>query len=111
VNVQVPFDFAMGDKTYPAAEYAFSSMKDTVILENSGGARIAMVLAGHASGGSAGKTGKAIFECYADGCFISQIWIPGPYDGLELLRAHKETQIAANQSRKYLALLGTSSSR
>ncbi len=109
VKVNVPFSFAMGDKTYPAGEYAFSPLRDTIAVQNSDGATVAMVLANHTADGSAGKTGKAIFECYGDQCFISQIWIAGRDEGRQLLRSRVEVQVAAKQSAKYMALLGTSS--
>jgi hypothetical protein len=104
VRVKVPFNFAMGDKTYAAGEYAFSSLKDTIILQNSDGARIAMVLANHATGRSAGKTGKVIFACYGEQCFVSQIWVTGQDEGRELLRSRMQTQASAKQSEKYIAL-------
>jgi hypothetical protein len=110
MKINVPFNFAMGDKTYPAGEYAFSSLKDSVILQNSGGARIAMVLANHTAAGSAGKLGKVIFACYAEEqCFVSQIWISGQDDGRELFRSRMETRAAAKQVERSIALLGTSS--
>jgi hypothetical protein len=74
VKVKVPFTFVLGDKTYPAGEYAFSAIRDNVIVQNSVGTRIAMRMANHVTGRSAGKTGQVVFDCYIDQCFLSQIW-------------------------------------
>lgn len=109
VKVKVPFNFVLGDKTYPAGEYVFSSTEENVIVQNSKGTRIAMHMANHVTGRSAGKNGRVIFECYADQCFVSQTWTPGQDDGRQVLRSWMETRVAAKQAGKYMALLGTSS--
>jgi hypothetical protein len=108
VKVNVPFNFVLGDKTYPAGEYAFSAVRDNVIVQNSAGTRIAMRMANHVAGRSAGKNGQVIFDCYVNQCFLSQIWTPGQDDGRQLLRSRMETRAAATQVGQYMALLGTS---
>jgi hypothetical protein len=108
VKVKIPFNFILGDETYPAGEYVFSSAKDHVIVQNSEGTRIAMHMANHVTGRSAGKNGRVIFECYTDQCFLSQTWTPGQDDGRQLLRSRMERRVAAKQAGKYMALLGTS---
>jgi len=108
VKVTIPFNFILGDNSYPAGEYVFSSAKDHVIVQNSEGTRIAMHMANHVIGRSAGKNGRVIFECYTDQCFLSQTWTPGQDDGRQLLRSRMERRVAAKQAGKYMALLGTS---
>jgi hypothetical protein len=108
VKVKVPFNFVLGDKTYPAGEYAFSSMRDNIIVQNSAGTRIAMRMANHVTGRAASKNGQVIFDCYVNQCFLSQIWTPGQDDGRQLLRSRMETRAAATQVGQYMALLGTS---
>ena len=105
VKVEIPFNFILGDETYPAGEYVFSSAKDHVIVQNSEGTRIATMLLAVPQG----KNGRVIFECYTDQCFLSQTWVPGQDDGRQLLRSRMETRVAAKQAGKYMALLGTSS--
>jgi hypothetical protein len=107
VKVKIPFNFILGEKTYLAGEYAFSAAKDNIIVQNSEGTRIAMRMANHVTGRSAGKNGQVIFECYIDQCFLSQIWTPGQDDGRQLLRSRMETRAAATQVGQYMALLGT----
>jgi hypothetical protein len=108
VKVKVPFNFVLGDKTYPAGEYAFSAVRDNVIVQNSGGTRIAMRMGNHVTGRAAGKNGQVVFECYIDQCFLSQIWTPGQDEGRQLLRSRTETRAAAKEVGQYMALLGTS---
>ena len=63
LKVKIPFNFVLGDKIYPAGEYAFSAAEDNVIVQNSVGARIAMRMANHVTGRAAGKNGQVIFDC------------------------------------------------
>ena len=107
VTVRVPFSFMLENKAYPAGQYAFSSGKDNITLHDSDGTPVAMILANHVSGRHSGKTGQVVFECYVEECFLSQVWIPGQDDGRQLLRSRQETEVAAKQSGKYMALLGT----
>jgi hypothetical protein len=107
VKVKVPFSFILGDKTYPAGEYGFLAGKTNVVVQNSDGTRIAMRMANHVTGSSAGKNGQVIFECYIDQCFLSQIWTPGQDDGRELLRSRREMFAATKHVGTYMALLGT----
>jgi hypothetical protein len=109
VKVKIPFNFMFGDKTYPAGEYQFSAAKDTVIVQDSEGTRLAMSMANHVTGRSAGKNGRVIFECYLDQCFLSQIWTPDQDNGRQMLRSRMENRVATKQTGKYMALLGTSS--
>ena len=109
VKVKIPFNFMFGDKRYPAGEYEFSAAKDTVIVQDSEGTRLAMSMANHVTGRSVGKNGRVIFECYLDQCFLSQIWTPDQDNGRQMLRSRMENRIATQQTGKYMALLGTSS--
>ena len=107
VKVKVPFSFVLGDKTYPAGEYGFFAGKANIVVQNSDGTRIAVRMANHVTGRSAGKNGQVIFECYIDQCFLSQIWTPGHDDGRQLLRSRREMFAATKHSGTYMALLGT----
>ena len=109
VKVKVPFNFILGEKTYPAGEYGFLAGKDNVVVQNSDGTRIAMRMANHATGRSTGKNGQVIFACYIDQCFLSQIWTPGQDDGRQLLRSRREMFAATKHVGTYMALLGTGS--
>jgi hypothetical protein len=106
VKVKVPFHFLVGNKIYTAGEYAFSSEKEKVILEKADGTRLMMLLANHVSGSSGSKNGKVVFECYAEQCFLSQVWVPGQDDGRQLLRSRREMRVGQNEQGKYMALLG-----
>ena len=109
VKVKVPFNFIVGEKAYVAGEYGFLAGKDNIVVQNSDGTRIAMRMANHTTGRSAGRNGQVIFECYIDQCFLSQIWTPGQDDGRQLLRSRREMFAATKHVGTYMALLGTGS--
>lgn len=107
VKVRVPFKFVVANKTLPEGEYMLSSVHDELFIQDSGGKRLAMVSTNAASGRRAvGKTGEVVFECYADICFLSQLWTPGQDTGRELLRSRVEIEMAKRESGKNFALLG-----
>jgi len=107
VRVKVPFKFVVANKTLPEGDYLLSSVHDEVFVQDSQGKRVAMVLTNAVGGRTTGKTGEVIFECYADLCFLSQVWTPGQNTGRELLKSRVETEIAKRETGKYFALLGT----
>jgi hypothetical protein len=107
VRVKVPFKFVVANKTLPEGDYLLSSVHDEVFVQDSQGKRVAMVLTNAVGGRTIGKTGEVIFECYADLCFLSQVWTPGQDTGRELLKSRVETEIAKRETGKYFALLGT----
>jgi hypothetical protein len=107
VKVKVPFKFVVADKTLPEGEYVLSAVREELFVQDSEGKRVAMVSTNAVSGRSAGSTGKVVFQCYTDLCFLSQVWTPGQEFGRELLRSRVETEIAKRETGKYFALLGT----
>lgn len=107
VKVKVPFKFLVANKTLAEGEYVLSSVHEKVFVGDSGGKRVAMVLANAVGGRTIGRTGEVVFECYADHCFLSQVWTPGEDTGRQLLRSRLETEIAKGVTGKYFALLGT----
>jgi hypothetical protein len=111
VKVKVPFKFVVANRTLPGGEYMLSSVHDEVFVQDSEGKRVAMVLTNPVGGRTVGKTGEVVFECYADLCFLSQVWTPGRDTGRELLKSRVEREIAKRENGKYFALLGTEPSK
>jgi hypothetical protein len=106
LKVKVPFPFNVAEARLPVGEYVVSSGSGKVVIRDSRGRTVAMALANQA-GKKADKTGRIIFECYGDRCFLSRFWAAGQDQGSELLRSSLETKVAANAMGAYFALLGT----
>ena len=110
ITVNIPFEFSLGDKAYPAGEYAFSALKENVIaMEKDGRIKIGLFLADHLSGRI--DSAQVRFQCYEKQCFLSQVWIPGLDDGFQPRRSRSESEVAAKITGRYVALLGTSPQR
>jgi len=107
VKVKVPFKFVVANKTLPEGEYVLSAVREELFVQDSEGKRVAMVSTNAVSGRSAASTGKVVFQCYTDLCFLSQVWTPGQEFGRELLRSRVETETSKREAGKYFALLGT----
>jgi hypothetical protein len=110
IKVSIPFAFNVDDKPYPAGEYAFSRVRENVlVLEKDGQSGLGLFLANRVSGHT--KMAQVRFECYEQQCFLSQVWIPGIDDGFEARRSRAEQEVATRVSGKYVALVGKAPQR
>lgn len=110
IRVNVPFEFNLDDKTYPAGEYAFSALKENVIaLEKDGRMKVGLFLANPVTGRNHGA--QVRFQCYERSCFLSQVWIPGLDDGFQARRSRTEVEVGSRVAGRYIALAGTSARR
>ena len=106
VQAKVPFKFAISGKTFPAGEYTMIAGPHQVRIEDAAGRLIAMALANHISGRSAGENGQIIFHCYSDRCFLSELWSPTEENGRQMLTSRTEAGLAKEERGKYFAVLG-----
>lgn len=105
VKVKVPFEFVVEDRNLPQGEYLISAVRDEVIVQNSEGKTLAMVLTNPVSGHEVGTTGLAIFQCYERRCFLSEVWSPTAVAGRQLMRSRGEKEIAKRKAPTYFALV------
>ena len=105
VKVQVPFEFAVADRSLPQGDYLITSVREKVLLQNSEGKTVAMALSNAVSGRSVGATGLAVFQCYEQRCFLSEIWNPTKVAGRQLMRSRWEKEVAKRKVATYFALL------
>lgn len=106
VKVRVPFNFAVEGKALPAGKYSISSIRDRVMLQNSEGRTVAIVLANAVSGHSSGGNGQVVFRCYANQCFLSQLWSPLEDAGHQVQISKQELLARKREPGQYFALLG-----
>jgi hypothetical protein len=109
ITVNIPFGFRMGNNSYPAGAYGFTTIReDVLVLTKDGRVNQGMSLANHlASQQWNDRRAEVRFQCYEQECFVSQVWIPGIDGGLELRRSRVEEELAAKTTGKYMALLAT----
>lgn len=106
VTVRVPFNFVVEGKALPAGEYAISSIRDRVIIQNSQGRTMAMLLSNAVSGHSSTGNGQVVFRCYASQCFLSQLWSPIENTGHQVQVSRQELLARKREPGEYFALLG-----
>lgn len=111
VKVTVPFNFVVDNRTLLQGEYLISSARDNVFVQNSQGQTVAMVLSNAVTGRSAGETGKVVFQCYKQRCFLSELWSPTQDGGRQLLKCPWEKGVGKREPATYFALIGSPASR
>lgn len=114
VKADVPFDFVVGNRAYPAGEYTLKSA-----LENSGILRLENI---QESTGSfvpstkcenrvPSKSTKLVFRVMAGRYFLYQVWTEGSLTGRELPKGRIETQLAQNHETPEVVIVAAMISR
>jgi hypothetical protein len=106
VRVTVPFNFYVASKAFPSGEYTVSAIRDSVVLWDHRGNRVAMALS-NSIRRTGGDTGQIVFDCYTGRCYLSQLRTPDPDRSRELLRGKDENELARHEAAKPFALLGS----
>lgn len=106
ITVKVPFSFVISDRTFPAGEYSISSSRAKVIVQDAEGKTISMMYSNAVSGRRVGPSGEVVFHCYANRCFLSELWTPTSDVGCQLLRSRYEIESSKSNSQTYFALVG-----
>ncbi len=109
IQADIPFDFMVGDKTFPAGTYTFADPNITpgVLLIRSLDRRESLLVAtrGVENLTPSDET-KLVFTRYGDLYFLAQVWTAGDVSGRELPKSSTESEVAKNFSRQVLALAG-----
>ena len=78
ITVNVPFNFLISDRTFPAGRYSVSSSRNQLTVQDSTGKAIFIGIANPVSGRRVGPTGMVVFHCYDARCFLSEYKMPHP---------------------------------
>jgi len=98
----VPFNFVVGDKVYPAGEYAvktFGNGNDLLSVAGRGTKESVMTLPYTITSGMPAEHSALIFQRVGDAYFLQQVWKAGSPVGLGLHRSHLETRLALNRTK------------
>jgi hypothetical protein len=96
VKADVPFAFSAGDQMFPAGEYTVINAGSSGVLtiRQTGGSGKMTVSHAAARSGPADKT-KLVFHRYGYRYMLSQIWVAGNSQGVQLPRTKLEKELAA----------------
>jgi hypothetical protein len=103
VRANIPFNFAVGNKTFPAGTYDVGTIGNgntKVLLLQSRDSNSSMMVGSNATQNlePANKT-KLVFNQYGDRYFLSQIWVVGETRGHQLQKSSREKEVATELAK------------
>lgn len=107
-NVQtanIPFEFSIGGKTFPAGHYSVTRLnpqsdKAALLIKSMDGRTSKIVLTTPVQANRAQEKAKLVFSRYADQYFLSEVWTPADSTGLELPKSRSELSLARHAGDK-----------
>jgi hypothetical protein len=104
VRASIPFNFAVGSKTFPAGTYDLGTMSDDtkMLLLRARDADSSIMVGSNAAENlqPADKT-KLVFNQYGDRYFLSQLWIAGETRGRQLPKTSREKEVATELAKDF----------
>jgi len=114
VRAKIPFDFMLGDKLYPAGEYALQTVMAnnySVYAKNEGGAKPALLLTDPQDSAKPAAQTKLVFRRVGDTYFLFQVWVAGSTIGREFPISHTEKQLALNGAKQETVIVAANIAR
>ena len=98
VRANIPFNFAVGNKTFPAGTYDVGTINHrddkTLLLQARNGNESMMVGSNAAESLVPANKTKLVFNQYGNRYFLSQIWVNGETRGRQLPKTSREKEMA-----------------
>jgi hypothetical protein len=108
VQANVPFPFGVGSKTMPAGDYTVQRvpMNDQALqlVERTDPSVSVFILTNSIDGAGKEAKPKLVFHCYADDCFLSEVWIRST-SGRLLLPSRREREVSRANAENLLAVV------
>lgn len=99
LEVNIRFDFQIGNKVLPAGQYTVRRLaQNSMVLESADGERVIAQTPGTADGGGKETREKLVFHQYGDQYFLAQVWIDRDADGRKLIMSDAEREAAKAQA-------------
>jgi hypothetical protein len=108
VKASIPFNFVVGDHTYPAGEYTVKSLSQgsaAIRIDNTDESEKGMALSNACSKGQPADGTTLVFERMGDSYFLYQVWTAGNSLGREFPMSKKEVQLAKSYSKPELVIV------
>jgi len=108
VRGDIPFNFVVGSKTYPAGTYEIGSIDSTnsktLLLKTRDGSASAMINSNAAESLTPANKTKLVFNRYGNQYFLSQIWVNGETRGHQLPKSNREKEVAKDMARNSMTI-------
>jgi hypothetical protein len=114
VKADVPFDFAVGDRAYPAGEYTLrSALNDSGVIriDNTQEVLTAFAASNSCSNATPAKETKLVFHRIGSRYFLYQVWIAGNLTGHQFPKGRAEVEYARNHDKPELVIVAANLSR
>lgn len=99
VVADVPFNFVVGDRGYPAGQYLLSGQHAMVRIENTAAESTTTVLSNACEDAKPAEKTKLVFHRMGGTYFLYQIWVAGRDYGREFPRSQTEIHLAQNHQK------------
>jgi hypothetical protein len=96
INVNVPFDFQIGEKAYSAGPYTVKAgpAATAVLVQSTDMRRAQFILTSPAKARTSISQPSLVFKRYGKDYFLSEIWLARSDTGRQLPPGRKETELA-----------------
>jgi hypothetical protein len=114
VKADVPFDFVVGNRAYPAGEYALkSALNDAGIIriENMNDVSAAFTPSNPCSKATPSPETKLVFHRMGGHYFLYQVWTEGNATGREFPKGRIEVELAQNHEKPEVVIVAAVISR
>lgn len=102
LEVNIPFEFQIGNKAFPAGEYSVKQLsQSSMLIRSANGQKSAIAQTSRIEqNGASDKTSqeKLVFHQYGSQYFLAQVWMVNGSDGRELNKTKAEREAARAQS-------------
>ena len=113
VKADVPFDFVVGNRAYPAGEYTLrAALNDSIIrIENMNEGAAAFTQSNACAKAVPSTETKLVFHRMGGHYFLYQVWTAGDLTGREFPKGRVEVELAQNHEQPALVILAAAISR
>jgi hypothetical protein len=111
LSAAVPFNFVVGDRTYPAGDYLFRNSESLLKITNPEQGKTEMTLSHACESLKPSADSKLVFDRMGGYFFLRQIWVAGNSHGRELPRTRTEIRLAQNHEKQEPVIVAANISR
>jgi hypothetical protein len=114
VKADVPFDFIVGDRAYPAGEYILRAALNSggiIRIENVQEVSAVFAPSNSCENSKASTETKLVFHRMAGRYFLYQVWTAGNLTGRQFPMSRTEVELARNHEQPELVVLAAAISR
>jgi hypothetical protein len=102
-RAKIPFDFSVGDKTFPAGVYSVTRVNQEKImlrLSSEDGGEAINIVTSPVQANEYPKTGKLIFRRYGETYFLYQLWESDEIQGRQLAKSRTERSVERDLTKR-----------